>query len=163
MAWWYIREIQEAPKVVISAWGLMKTTAHRKLVHDLQCVVKGLNMKLLFLGKWCDYKISWLTAWWFLPSKYWFLAHSLHYHLCLFFLTSFNFSFLLTFIFHSSVYSMHCIIHCIFFPLRGTPGTGFMCFVAFITMISNELLLTAIIGIILICFTLFFSRFAWVT
>lgn len=72
MAWLYVQEIQEAPKVVISAWGLMKMTAHRKLVHDLQCVVKGLNMKLLFLGKWCDYKISWLTAWWFLPSRYWF-------------------------------------------------------------------------------------------
>lgn len=72
MAWMYVWKIQEAPKIVISVWGFVKMAVHGKFADDLQFVVKGVNMKFFFLGKWSDYKVSWWTAWWFVSSKCWF-------------------------------------------------------------------------------------------
>lgn len=92
------------------------------------------------------------------------LTHSLYYHLCLFFLTSFRFSFLLIFLFvfsflHNSVHNNVLFTQFFWFVFfEGHPCTHeFTCSVDLISIKTNQLL-TIIISIILIYFTLFSSQ-----
>lgn len=93
------------------------------------------------------------------------LTHSLYYHLCLFSLTSSCFSFILIFLFvfsflHNSVHNnvLFTEFFVCLFSLRSIHVPWIYLLVDFVNITTNQLLLTLVISVILICFTLFSSQ-----